>query len=181
MAAPQPTGWFVGPGDPGSGGIAPRGRRRFDREEHARISVTLTSLIDVTFLLLVYFILATQFESGEEIYPVDLPRRLQGYGEVDPFRLDDEPLRIEVSSFGAGGLQYGLRVDGLPDQPATFEQLNRMLAERQINDEQTGGWYLPDHPIIVEPGRTASWDHVVAAFNAAARARYTNILFAEPK
>ena len=39
---------------------------------------------------------------------------------------------------------------------------------------------LPEHPIIIEPARTAKWEHAVRAFNAAALARYTNVQFAKP-
>ncbi|MHC4614422.1 MAG: ExbD/TolR family protein, partial [Planctomycetota bacterium] len=43
------------------------------RQRQARIGLNLTAMIDVVFLLLVYFMAATEFKLGEEIYRLDLP------------------------------------------------------------------------------------------------------------
>lgn len=154
---------------------ARRGRGR------ARITLNLTAMIDVVFLLLIYFMVATNFRIGEEVYRLDLPQNLQSQAERDPFQLDEQPLRIQVLSTGPGRFQYRLGIDGPFAQPASFDELHRFLLDRQINADSPAGMFLPDHPIIIEPARTATWDHAVGAFNAAARARYTNIRFAEPK
>lgn len=150
-----------------------RGRRR------ARLAVNLTSLIDVTFLLLIYFMVATSMTGNQEVYPMDLPNR-EGAGRQDPFALDDEPLRIAVSSTGLGPDMYRLQVDGPYAQPASFQELHEFLRSRQVNEFTSGGLFDPSHPIIVQPSRTARWDHAMEAFNAAARARYTNVTFAKP-
>ncbi|MCH2149151.1 MAG: biopolymer transporter ExbD, partial [Phycisphaerales bacterium] len=64
--------------------------RRRDRSAPS-IGLNLTSMIDVVFLLLVYFLVATDFKQSEEIYRLDLPERREGMA-LDPFELDDEPL-----------------------------------------------------------------------------------------
>ena len=153
-----------------------RGRGR------ARVTLNLTSMIDVTFLLLVYFMVATEFKVGEEIYPLDLPSQLQSQQERDPFDLDDQPLRIEVATTGMMADDYRVSLQGsYSERPNTFEDLFEFLRQKQINDEQLGGLFLPDHSIIVSPSRTTTWEHAIGAFNAAARARYTNIRFAKPR
>jgi hypothetical protein len=43
-----------------------------------------------------------------------------------------------------------------------------------------GGMFEADHPIIIEPTATTRWEHAMEAFNAAVRARYTNVTFAPP-
>ena len=43
-----------------------------------------------------------------------------------------------------------------------------------------GGLFEADHPIIIEPTGTTRWEHAMEAFNAAVRARYTNVTFAPP-
>ena len=145
------------------------------------VQLNLTAMIDVVFLLLVYFMVATEFKVGEEIYRLDLPERQQAQRELDPFDLDEEPLRIDVASTEFGRLRYRLAVEGPYPQPEDFEELYRFLEDRQINEYTTGGLFEPDHPIIIEPTRTTTWAHSVEAFNAAARARYTNIVFASPR
>jgi biopolymer transport protein ExbD len=152
-------------------------RRRKRAPMHLKINVT--SLIDVTFLLLVYFMVATSFTASEEVYRTDIPRR-EGAGEADPFELDDEPLRVTVTSTGLAPDMYRLSIDGPYAQPTTFEELNSFLAANQARADTTGGLFEPDHPIVIQPARTTRWDHAMEAFNAAARARYTNVTFARP-
>lgn len=154
-------------------------RRRRRRRTKGGLSLNLTAMIDVTFLLLVYFMVATEFKLGEEVYKLDLPQRAVA-AAADPFELDDEPLHIRVSSIGPGGLTYRIEIEGPYEQPRTFEELFEFLRQRQITPESLGGLFKPDHPIIVRPAPSARWAFAVEAFNAAARAEYTNISFAEP-
>ncbi|MCP3905524.1 MAG: biopolymer transporter ExbD [Planctomycetes bacterium] len=139
-----------------------------------RISLNLTPMIDVTFLLLVYFMVATQFKLGEEIYRLDLPERGSGRA-ADPFELDEEPLRIKIATIGVTPDDYRLRIEGPFEQPQSFDELHDFLRGRRIGPESVGGLFETDHPIIIEPTRTTSWQHAVGAFDAAARARFTNI------
>src|ERR1043165_760240 len=158
--------------------LPPRRTRR-----RARVAVNLTSLIDVTFLLLIYFIMATSMTGGEEVYRVDLPAQ-EGAGRHDPFALDDEPLRIIVHSTGLGPEMYRLQIDGPYPQPQTFEALHEFLAAKQVNEANatsgSGALFRPDFPIIIQPSRSTRWEHAMEAFNAAARAKYTNITFSKP-
>ena len=152
-----------------------RDARRRRRRPPARLGLNLTAMIDVVFLLLVYFMAATEFKLGEEIYRMDLPRRGRA---VDPFALPRDPLRIQVSSTAPG---YVIRVPGAPVRPETFQELYDFLDQSRRGEGAVGGLYEADHPIIVEPANTARWEHAMEALNAAVRARYTNITFAPPK
>lgn len=154
-------------------------RRSRDRQR-PRIALNLTAMIDVTFLLLVYFMTATQFKLGEEVYRLDLPERGAAFQQSDPFELDEEPLRIFVATIGQGLRSYSLRVEGPYRQPRTFEDLHDFLRQRRIDELAPGGLFEPDHPIIIQPTRTAAWQHAMAAFNAAARARFTNVTLGRP-
>ena len=146
-----------------------QGRRR---RSAARIGLNLTAMIDVVFLLLTYFMAATEFKLGEEIYRLDLPQR----GSV--FDLPREPLHIIVWSTGSG--RSMIRLEGPAVPPVTdFDELYRLLRDNRRGDG-LGGLFEPDHPIIIEPRGTAQWEHAMEAFNAAARSRYTNVSFAPP-
>ena len=50
-----------------------KGRRRLP--DPARTEFNLTSMIDVVFQLLIYFIVGTTFAMGEQSYRMDLPER----------------------------------------------------------------------------------------------------------
>ena len=158
--------------------LPPRRMRR-----RARFSVNLTSLIDVTFLLLIYFIMATSMTGSEEFFRMQLPAS-EGSGPGDPFALDDEPLRIIVTSTGIGPDMYQLRIDGPYPQPENFQALYAFLNSKQVNEQNIasrgGALFRPQHPIIIQPSRSTRWEHAIEAFNSAARARYTNITFSKP-
>ena len=160
--------------------IEHRSSRRRRGRARPRFTLNLTAMIDVTFLLLVYFMVATQFKLGEEVYRLDLPERQSSRQQLDPFELDEEPLRVRVATTGYGSRAYRVRVDGPYDQPDTFTDLHDFLRHRQIRAGAPGGIFATDHPIIIEPTRTTKWQHAMEAFNAAARARYTNITFGRP-
>ena len=153
-------------------------RTRRSRKRGARLGLNLTSMIDVVFLLLVYFMAATEFKLGEEIYRLDLPDR----GRVaDPFDLPRDPLRVAVTTVGE--TDYVLRLSGPETEcprPATFQELFEFLDGRRRSDRAAGGVFEADHPIIVAPTGRTSWDHTMGVFNAAVRARYSNITFAAP-
>jgi biopolymer transport protein ExbD len=159
-------------------------QRRARAPQAPTITLAMTSMIDVVFLLLIYFLVASDFRMGEEVYRLDLPSR-EGAGHSDPFKLDDEPLRIAVISTGLGPDMYRLRLDGPYPQPASFDELFQFLTNKQVNEFTSGGGgggalFQPHHPVIIQPTRLTRWDHAMEAFNAAARARYTNITFAKP-
>ena len=142
------------------------------------IGLNLTSMIDVVFLLLVYFLVATDFTQSEEVYRLDLPERIDGLS-IDPFELDDEPVRIIVQGIGGPDGDYRLQVEGAgAANLSNFESLYDFLAARRL-DGLGGGFFATDHPLLVVPSPQTPWSYAVGAFNAAVRAGYVNISFEE--
>jgi biopolymer transport protein ExbD len=138
-------------------------------------------MIDVVFLLLVYFMVATEFRSGEEVYKLDLPDR-SGAASVDPFELDEEPLRVEIRSRGPVGEGLSLSgasisVPGPYPQPMDFLELGRMLADLRVGGAT--GLFPEDHPVLITATGDTRWQHALAAFNAAASAGYVNVSFGD--
>ena len=153
----------------------PPARRR--SRDASSIGLNLTSMIDVVFLLLVYFMVATDFKKAEEVYILDLPDRVEGMSS-DPFDLDDEPLRILVRSAGAGGTSFRLSLDGPWDPVLDFDSLYDFLRARQV-DGMGGGLFAVDHPIVIVPDAALHWEFAIDAFNAAVRAGYRNVTLQE--
>jgi len=154
------------------------GRRR---RGGGALRLDLTSMIDVTFLLLVYFMAATSFRTGEEIYRLDIPDRGSAVSADDPFAMDDEPLRIHVMSIGALGRDaYRLRLEGPWPQPSSFEDLTVFLRSSLLAADRPRGLFAEDHPVLVQPDAAAHWQHVMSAFNAAASTGYQNVTLVKP-
>lgn len=140
-----------------------------------RMSLNLTSMIDVVFLLLIYFVVTASFTPGEGILTAKLP---QGTGTANPLKLPPQPLNIQVSPVGMSGYRIGIEGHGAARD---FRDLHDQLVQLQYDESRNRvlGTHRPDDPVIIKPQRRVRWQHVVNTFNAAMRARYTNISFAQ--
>jgi biopolymer transport protein ExbD len=140
------------------------------------MGLNLTSMIDVVFLLLIYFMVATEFKTAEESFPMDLPER----DRRQTFTLDTEPLIIHVESVGERLPDIRIRLDGPWDSLVSVDELFLFLQTNKVGTFGSSGLFAESHPILIKPANDTRWDHTVAIYNAAARAKYTNITFDEP-
>lgn len=138
----------------------------------------LTSMLDVCFLLLIFFVLTASFDLGEGILPTELPADHDR--QADPAVPPPSPLDISLRSLG--GDDVSIQVAGMPDTLANYRELYSLL-EAFHHDPVTNptGPYSADDLITITPDRTVRWAHVVNAFNAARRARYANVQFAQAR
>lgn len=140
--------------------------------------MNLTPMIDVVFQLMIYFLLATNFALGEQVFKLDLPDR---GGDVlkDPFEIPEEPLRILVRSIGFEGNTMEIEIEGPYPQPDSLKSLEHFLFESRARDDS--GYFLEDHPVDIVPEETTHWNHVVDVFNATIRAGYLKVRFSDPE
>ena len=125
------------------------------------MTVNLTPAIDITFNLLIFFLVATTFKAAEGILPSEVPTE-QGVLEATP--LPVSPIRIRLTQIADGPSDYEIRIDNLRRSPNTFVELTAVL-EGLI--EKPG--FDRDTPVILIPGSDVEWDHVVNCFNAVRR------------
>jgi biopolymer transport protein ExbD len=140
--------------------------------------LNLTSMLDVTFQLLIFFILTASFAKGEGILPADLPAGPSAQSSEDP-EPPEQPLNIMLRSLG--GQDISIEVEGMSSPPANFNELHQKLKSVQRTDSNPTAPFAPDDPVIIHPDQTVGWGHVVNAFNAAIRAEYSNVHFAQPE
>ncbi len=160
-ATPQPRG------DRDVVHFLPR-RRRAPRELTA-LTLNLAPMIDVVFLLLIFFISTTTFKRAEGLLPAQLPS--QG-GLATAVALPLAPIIVHLSQTGLGPADYEVRIESFVDRPTTFNELASFLAELQQHpgfDDQT--------PVVIRSGRQVCWDHVVGCWNAAVRAGCKRVSF----
>lgn len=146
-----------------------RRRRRFARR--VPIGVNLAPMIDMTFLLLIFFLVTSTFERAEGILASTLP----DLGPARAVPLPISPVVIRLSSAGTDGTDYALSVDQFPDAPPRLQMLPaflRALHQQPGFDDQT--------PVIIIARDDVRWDHVVECWNAALRADCKRIAFGEP-
>lgn len=123
--------------------------------------VNLTPLIDVVFLLLIFFMVSTTFERETEI-SVQLP---EATGQV----LETEQKVIEVT-IDAKGRYYVNRQELVNTQ---FDTLKRAM------EKAAGGAEKPQ--VILSADRNARHESVVTAMDAAAQLGFVNVTIATSK
>ncbi len=142
-----------------------------------RVRLAMTPMIDVVFLLLVFFVCTVRFERNEAVYTLDLPQRGR---TADPLALQERPLVISLGARASGAVPIEVQADGLRERPASFDALASLLTRARRSEEpgaDSGGLFVADHPVLVAPARDCGWQDAVDAFNAAVRAGFRNIGF----
>jgi biopolymer transport protein ExbD len=150
---------------------------RAKRRARGGLQLNLTPMIDVTFLLLVFFVCTTKALDKEGLLRADLSER-GGAMPVDALSLDEPPLRIELTR-AAGRTR--LQVLAPMPQPEDPEELGFLLSSRRYGASNPSGIFASDQPIELAPSADAPWEDTVAAFNAITRAGYTRVSFARPR
>jgi len=152
------------PSDRAKAGTTPRKRRR--PAAGPRLTLNLVPMIDIVFLLLIFFLVGTRFITAEGVLPGRLPR----HDAERTLPVPVPPIQINLASTDGGAPQ--ISIAGRAVRPANFEQLAAVLGQIQREpgyDDQT--------PVVLQADEKLAWDHVVNAYNAAVRAQYKNIVF----
>jgi len=150
-------------------------RRKKRKGEEGFGQLNLTSMIDVIFLLLIYFVITASFVENEGVLVAKLPA---GSGvEAPPEELPPQNIDIFLSSYDTTGARINV---GGAAEFTSFAELRAHLIGIQNNPSKgRDGWAAVDNPIIIRPSGDVRWNHVVDAFNASFGAGYANISFAQ--
>ena len=140
--------------------------------------LNITSMMDLTFNLLLFFVLTASFSIGEGSLPADLPA---GTGSslpdhTTPAAPPENPLILSLH-FNAAN-QIIIQFEGTNLATGDYQDLFQKLQGWQHNAQNPAGIYQPTNPIMIKPDPNVPWSHVVNCFNAVMRARYTNVGFA---
>ena len=129
--------------------------------------LNITSMIDVIFLLLIYFVATASFAKGEGVITANLP------GPPPPEQLPALPIRVTVDSIGFTECRLRIKQPGgdFPQAPRNHRDLANIL--RQFRDHTK-----VNPPVLIQPAGAVRWQHVVNAFNAAVKAKFENVSFA---
>ena len=147
----------------------PRWRRR--ERGGLPIAVHFAPMIDVTFLLLIFFLVTTTFERAEGILASQMPRD----SGAPALALPLSPIVVRVSQTGAGHDDFIIRIEQFQRTPGSFGELTdtlRSIHQLPAFDQET--------PVVIVAGDDVRWDHVVGCWNAALRAGCERIAFGEP-
>jgi len=142
--------------------------------------MNLTSMLDVCFLLLVFFLLTASFTMGEGYLPADLPQPPPPDEEASiGIKIPEQPIIITLRSLGDGAVV--IQVSTPSEPPSSFAELRHQLKALQNRPDNPFGVYKKTDPIIIKPDGIVSWEHVIDAYNQCVAAKYENINFAEAR
>ena len=113
-------------------------------------SLSMTPLIDIVFLLLIFFLVTTRFSEEDHELEVMLPTA----SEAKPLVVKPKEIFINIDAEGAyfvGTKKFAIN------------EMETMLAEADVNNP-TG------QTVIIRADKRCQWDSVVAAINACQRA-----------
>ena len=116
----------------------------------ALASLSMTPLIDIVFLLLIFFLVTTRFSEEDHELEVMLPTA----SEAKPLVVKPKEIFINIDSEGS----YFVGRDKLD-----LEKMEAMLANADMNNP-TG------QTVIIRADKRCEWDAVVTAINACQRA-----------
>ncbi|NQU75876.1 MAG: biopolymer transporter ExbD [Planctomycetes bacterium] len=133
-----------------------------------RMALPLTPMIDVTFQLLLFFILTMQFRPPEGQIPANLPA---DQGSSGPAVTPLEPIRVRLRAAPQADQAVQIEIDRYDIVLAGWGQLEAALAELQ---SQFGS---AEVPVVIEPGPKVRWSDALNAYRQAQRARFENIAF----
>ena len=136
--------------------LAERRRRETLREASApTLRLNMTPMIDVVFLLLIYFVLVADFAEPESVAGLDVVQRAAATD--DPFALPEVPTVLALVSEGDAPDGFAVRTDRVVFAGASS------FAERTRAAFDALG---PRHAIIIDPAPDARWEHAVVAYRA---------------
>jgi biopolymer transport protein ExbD len=147
--------------------------RKYEAESSADPGMDISSLIDVCFLLLIYFLVCTTIQKKE----VDVPLALPSLAPSDANMPDIDPLFIKVDAngaiyTGAGANQQVLDTDaGSRELPLLSQQLTLYVAGASSGNKK------PLVQMWVDPG--ANQQRVIDVLNALVGADISSVTFTD--
>jgi len=130
----------------------------FVRQKKQEVTVNLTPLIDVVFLLLIFFMVSTSFTRETQI-ELELPK-----ASVEPLETKQESLEISIDKEG----RYFVNGKGLVNE--SIDTLKRAI--QPILDENK------DISVIISADANTPYQSVVTAMDASSQLGITNLKMA---
>jgi len=138
----------------------------FHRKKRRKIDITLISMIDVLFVLLLFFMVSTTFNRQTQV-KIKLPEASAAEADVPP--------KSVTLVIDADGLYYVKGADEM------LHQLVDQKPETLLRELQKMAVHGTDVPFIISADGKTPHQAVISALDVAGRAGYTHITFEAQK
>ncbi len=156
-------------------------------DDSNEIKLDLAPMIDVTFLLLIFFMCSIKFKQLEGKLDSYLPKDV-GLQQTQVLEIQDEPIRVTLRVKGKETLLYvgseklyTLKIPRAPNGPGDEQALKVPLNLTQLQTK-VGAIFrkAPELKCIIDPDERVPNMHVIAALDACLAAGISNINFSIP-
>ncbi len=152
--------------------VSPRKRRGRPAPD---MQLRMTSMIDVIFLLLIYFVVTASFVSDEGVLTTKLPEGESS--ETVTLDADQDTLWIELSAPDDDPYDLSITVDTV--EMASFQDaLAELITLQDDPANNRMGYFAPDAPVRIDAVGSVRWQYLFETMNTAIAAGYTNVSFA---
>jgi len=135
---------------------------KFQRKKREKIDITLISMIDVLFVLLLFFMVSTTFNQHTEI-KIKLP-------EATGTEAENQPKKV-VLVIDADGTYYLLGTDGLPHE--LISQKPEALKQELLKLKDSAGQL----PFVIQADDKTPHRFVITALDIAGQVGFSQITF----
>lgn len=115
------------------------------KKQNAASSLSITPLIDVVFLLLIFFLVSSRFAEEERELELNLP----SVSEALPATAQPQELVVNIDREGKFFIEGGFRL---------IEQVEQILRRAQTNNPLT-------QTVVIRADKEADWEHVAVAMS----------------
>jgi biopolymer transport protein ExbD len=149
----------------------PLERPRKKKGQHpVKPELNVIPLVDVMFMMILFFVLGTTFRQNEGQIPATLPKVDTAVAQSSDVPPEDplKPINVRIMSNGEGAVSY--QVAGIPTMITDPQELYEKLAgiKQGLGDKTS---------IIIQPTMDTKWQYAVEVFNQAVRAQFKSIGF----
>lgn len=133
--------------------------------------LNVVPLVDILFLLMVFFVIAGVFGLAEGILPSSMAR-----GGTTPagVPLPVSPIIVELNATAGQACELRVR----PSQMETLRNPAELVAELQRIMNLPG--FGPDTPVVIRSQDNVLWNDVASAWNAVVRSGFRDVVFGRP-
>jgi len=141
--------------------------RRKTEDVKEKIQLRMAPMIDVVFLLLIFFMCATRWKATEANLPTNLPKGIESGPPPPPKDIDHIIIRVKTAGAGVSLRLNEFRCSSVEDLSRRLFLLRKELAGLDV-------------PVIIDADRDVQFQNVITVLNTALKADFEDVSFAAP-
>lgn len=127
-------------------------------DEEIKYEVSLTPLIDIFCLLIIFFLLTTSFMQMEQDLDIELPKQ----GKLNVKAPPSKPVVVNVRHLPGGKAYYHVE-----NEPMTLATLTAHLSRSKVRNKDQG--------VVIRGDKRVKWEHVAAVMGCCGQVGITKV------